>query len=134
MVLLRSFIRLMASDICFASGIASQWYCLRQLRANKIPLKPKALISLLIYQKYHSVRSTEYHLYSPLLQYRYHLGKPCRGRCPHRPAKEVHKQTERASPFPTRSPLRIYRRAQPLMIFRFVANRRTLQTQTKCIL
>ena len=32
------------------------------LWANKIPLKPKVLITLLIYQKYHSVRSTEYNL------------------------------------------------------------------------
>ena len=30
--------------------------------ANKIPLKPKVLITLLIYQKYHSAQSAEYHL------------------------------------------------------------------------
>ena len=59
---LGSFIRLAAvillrSGICFASGIVFD-----SLWANKIPLKPKVLIKLLIYQKYHSVRSTEYHL------------------------------------------------------------------------
>ena len=31
------------------------------LKANEITLKPQVLISLLTYQKYHSVRSTEYH-------------------------------------------------------------------------
>jgi len=42
---------LLRSDIAFGS-----------LLANKIPLKPKVLIKLWIYQKYHSVRSTEYNL------------------------------------------------------------------------
>ena len=37
--------------ILLRSGIASS-----SLRANKIPLNPKDLITLLIYQKYHSVR------------------------------------------------------------------------------
>ena len=53
-----------------ASYIASQLYSAKSrvvlpsaaLRANKISLKPKDLITLLIYQKYHSVQSTEYHL------------------------------------------------------------------------
>ena len=40
---------MLRSDICFASGIVFD-----SLRANKIPLKPKVLISLLIYQKYHA--------------------------------------------------------------------------------
>ena len=48
--------------LLLTSDIASQWYCLRQFMANKIPLKPKVLITLLIYQKYHSARSAEYHL------------------------------------------------------------------------
>jgi len=43
--------------ILLRSGIA-----FGSLLANKIPLKPKVLITLLIYQKYHSVQSTEYHL------------------------------------------------------------------------
>ena len=51
-----------ASGICFASDIALQWYCAsHRFKANEITLKPQVLISLLTYQKYHSVRSTEYH-------------------------------------------------------------------------
>ena len=48
---------LLSQVILLRSGIA-----FGSLLANKIPLKPKVLITLLIYQKYHSVRSAEYHL------------------------------------------------------------------------
>ena len=48
---------------CFAVVFALQEVlCFAQFMADKISLKPKVLITLLICQKYHSVRSTEYNL------------------------------------------------------------------------
>ena len=43
---------------CFAVLFAyDKWYCAsHSLKANKISLKPKALITLLIYQKYHYIK------------------------------------------------------------------------------
>ena len=56
--------------ILLRSGIACG-----SLSANKIPLKPKVLITLLIYQKYHSVRKYRIsHEKVIILQYNYRRG------------------------------------------------------------
>ena len=72
----RQFYSPLGELYCFAVIFALQVVlCFAQFMANKISLKPGVLITLLIYQKYHSVRKYRISLEKvTILQYSNHRG------------------------------------------------------------